>query len=421
MTTNRTTGACEVLYACRMCGGTDLESYLDLGMHPLADAFTRTVQEPQVYYPLKVWLCRGCGLSQLGVTVDPELLYQRSYPYESSVTEAGRRHFEQMAADLVRRFGLRSSDLALDIGSNDGVTLRGFRNAGVRTVGVDPAVDQVAASIRAGFPTLNAWWGQYSARDVVLVYGQASLITATNVFAHVHDLADFMAAVDRVLAPNGVLVIEAPWFLKLVQDLEYDTIYHEHLTYLTVKTVAAFMGRRGFVLFDVERVGIHGGSIRLFVGRGKNGERHVIDGVVDNAIDEEAAAGIHEYGTLQKFARRVQAHRGALRDFLGALKADGKRLAGISAPAKGSTLINYCGLGEYLEFLTEASSRKLGRFAPGSCLPVLGDQALNDFSIDYGLILAWNFAQDIASRQTAFTSRGGQLLRPIPVPALVAA
>jgi SAM-dependent methyltransferase len=407
--------------ACRMCGGSALARYLDLGHMPPADQFLRPDQlaGPTVHYPLEVCLCLDCGLSQLGYVVSPKTLYQDEYPYEASVTRAGKTHFRQFAADVVSRFGFDERCLAVDVGSNVGVLLSGFAAEGMRVLGIDPAENIVEIANSDGIPTIAAMFSLDVARGVAEEHGRASVITATNVFAHVDDLNEFMRAVDELLADDGVLVIEAPWIANLLLNLEYDTIYHEHLSYIAIKPLQRFFERLGMRLFDAREVDIHGGSIRIFVDRGR---RPVENATLDDLLRRETDAGAFDLDRLHRFAEQVAANRIELQALLHDLRRDGKRIVAVSAPAKGMTLLNYCRLGpETLEYVTEKSRLKIGRFTPGMHLPVVGDDELLRSPPDYALLLAWNFADEIIENLREFAEAGGRFIVPIPSPRIVAA
>lgn len=406
--------------ACRMCGGASLERYLDLGHMPPADQFIRPDQlaGPTVHYPLEVYLCLDCGLSQLGYVVAAETLYQDEYPYEASVTRAGKAHFRAFAGAVVERFGFDESCLAVDIGSNVGVLLAGFAEEGMTVLGIDPAENIAQIANDLGIPTIAAMFSPDVAGVAAAEHGHASVITATNVFAHVDDLNEFMRAVDALLADDGVLVIEAPWIAHLLRDLEYDTIYHEHLSYLAVRPLEAFFERLGMRLFDVDEVDIHGGSIRIFVDRGR---RPVERATIDDHLRREADAGAFDLERLVEFAERVASNRRELQSLVQALRRDGKRIVAVSAPAKGMTLLNYCRLGtETLEYVTEKSRLKIGKLTPGMHLPVVGDDELLRTRPDYALLLAWNFADEIIDNLREFAEGGGRFIVPIPSPRIIA-
>ncbi len=404
---------------CRMCKGTDLELFLDLGFTPPADQFRRKEQlaEPDVHYPLEVVVCRDCGLSQLNHIVSPEILYRQDYPYESSTTKMGRVHWTEFAESCVKMLGLGKQDLVVDVGSNVGVLLECFRNAGTSILGVDPAVNIALLAEKRGIETIPEFFSMDVAEKILKEKGKVSAITATNCFAHVNDLDAFMRAADRLLNERGVLIIEAPYFANLLGNLEYDTIYHEHLSYLSVKPLKKFFGRFGMEIFDVQQRDIHGGSFRVFVSRA--GVRRVAP-VVEELLASEEQKGIHKPGVLKEFAAAVQKNREDLLWLLRSLKHDGKKIAGVSAPAKGMTLLNYCHLGtETLDFVTEKSALKIGRYTPGAHIPVLSDQELLNRMPDYALLLAWNFAEEIMANLSEYRKKGGKFIIPIPSPRII--
>ena len=405
--------------ACRTCGSTDLERYLDLGHTPPADQFRRADQlgGPSVHFPLEVYACMRCGLSQLGYVVAPEILYQDEYPYEASTTQAGRHHFRAFAASVARRYGIGSDDLVVDIGSNVGVLLSGFADEGTRVLGIDPAHNIAAIANERGIPTVADFFGPAVASRVVREHGQASVICGTNVFAHVDDLETFMRAVDALMAPQGMFIFEVPYFANLLTSLEYDTIYHEHLSYVSVKPLVPFFARFGMRIFDIKEVDIHGGSFRIFVDRGV---RAADDALIESFLAREEREGAHDLTRLRRFAGQVSENRAQLTELLRDLRARGKRIAGVSAPAKGMTLLNYCRLGtETLDFVTEKSRLKIGRYTPGTHIPVVPDAELLAERPDYALLLAWNFAEEIMANLREYRAAGGQFIIPIPSPRVV--
>ena len=405
---------------CRMCRKSELTKFLDLGCAPPSDQFKRKEQliEPDIYYPLEVFLCNQCGLAQLGYTVSPEILYRNDYPYESSITKAGQKHFFRFAQSVTERLHLGPSDLAVDVGSNVGVLLSGFKESGVRVLGVDPAANIVRIAEKRGIETLNEFFGISVAQTIAKQKGRASVITATNVFAHVDDLHAFMQAVDALLGDKGVFIFEAPHFMHLVQSVEYDTIYHEHLSYLSLTPLIPFFKQFHMEVFDVEQVDIHGGSFRVYVARSRDGR--AIAPAVQKMLDTEDQVKLHSLPVLHEFSKRVEKNRDDITWLLRRLRHEGKRIAGISAPAKGMTLLNYCGLGgHYLDFVTEKSLLKIGRFTPGTRIPVLPDDALLEKRPDYALLLAWNFADEIMENLRDYRKAGGKFIVPIPTPRII--
>lgn len=406
---------------CRMCGSGDLYKFLDLGRTPPADQFPFETQldRAQETYPLEVVMCDGCGLAQLNYVVPAEVLYCDDYPYESSTTAAGRRHWQEFARVSTRMLGLGASDLVIDVGSNVGVLLQMFRNEGTRVLGIDPAANIAEIANGHGIETIPSFFNLSTARQVVESKGKASLITATNVFAHIDDLHQTLQAVDLLLNEKGVFVIEAPYFGELLQNLEYDTIYHEHLSYLSLRPLVQFFDRFGMEVFEVQRRDIHGGSFRTFVRR-KGSIAGPVASIVEELLAAEERDGIYEHQTLDRFAEAVARNRADLNVLLRSLKAHGKRIVGVSAPAKGMTLLNYCGIDkDLLDFVTEKSTLKIGRFTPGAHIPIVSDDALLARQPDYALLLAWNFAEEIMNNLSEFSARGGKFIIPVPTPKIV--
>ena len=404
---------------CRMCEGERLFEFLDLGSMPPADEFRTAGQlrEPDTYFPLQVLMCEDCGLAQLGYAVPPEILYQNDYPYESSTTAFGRAHWASFAESVVTELGLEPEQLVVDIGSNVGVLLEAFKDNGMRVHGVDPAPNIVEKAVARGIDTICAFFGLEAAQAIVEAKGRASVITGTNVFAHVDDLVSFARAVDVLLADEGALIIEAPYFANLVSDTQYDTIYHEHLSYISVRPVVEFFQRFDMEVFDVQPMEIHGGSLRIFVGRTG---RYQVSSEVARLVARERDTGLHSRESLTAFSEAVQQNRRDLLTLLHGLRAEGKTVVGVSAPAKGMTLLNYCGLGkQVLDFVTEKSPLKIGRFTPGGHIPIVTDEELLTVQPDYALLLAWNFADEIMENLADYRSRGGRFVIPIPTPRVV--
>jgi len=404
---------------CRMCGSIKLYKFLELGFTPPADQFRRKDQlrEPDVYYPLQVVMCEDCGLAQLSHVVSAEVLYRNDYPYESSTTQTGRKHWASFAASVVSRLRLPKGSLAVDIGSNVGVLLGAFRDQGLTVQGVDPAANIVMIARENGIDTICDFFNEDVAREIVAAKGRASVITATNVFAHVDDLNALMESVKLLLNERGAFIFEAPYFVNLLKHNEYDTIYHEHLSYLSAKPLLPFFARHGMDVFDIEQSDIHGGSFRVFVGR--KGQWPVSPEVA-RLVGEEERLGIYSREHLDRFAAGVQQNKRDLLWLLHSLKHQGHRIVGVSAPAKGMTLLNYCRIdGELLDFVTEKSKLKIGRFTPGAHIPVVADSELLARRPDYALLLAWNFADEIMRNLEDYRRLGGKFIIPIPTPRIV--
>ncbi|MBI3331437.1 class I SAM-dependent methyltransferase [Candidatus Peregrinibacteria bacterium] len=402
-----------------MCHGQTLTPYLDLGMQPHSDGFVKeeNLLKQEHFFPLVVAHCADCGFSQLTYVVSPEYLYGEDYVYESSITETFRKHFFAMAAEIVDAYAIPADSLAVDIGSNVGLLLSGFAAKGMRIVGVDPAPTIAAIANKNGIKTIPTFFDRTTAENITKEHGRAAVITATNVFSHIDDLDAFMQAIDLLMDEHGMFVIEAHYFLDVLQKMEYDTVYHQHLSYPCVRPYTGFFARFGMEIFDVKRTPSHGGSIRVFVAR--KGARDVKP-IVREMIAEEEKAGAFDLSVLKKYAEKVSAHRIALTELLVKLKDQGKTIVGIGAPAKGNTLLNFCSINKSLfAFVTEKSTLKRGLYTPGTHLPILGDEKLLATQPDYGFILAWNFAPEIMRNLAEFQKRGGKFIIPIPSPQIV--
>lgn len=405
--------------ACHMCKGKPLYLVIDLGEHPPSDAFIPKEQlgEEEYTFPLRLMSCGVCGLLQIDYRVDPEILYQRNYLYESSTTATGREHFTNMAHEICERFSIPKGSLAVDIGSNVGVLLAGFKQVGMSVLGVDPAPQIARQAILGGIPTVIDFFSKKLAEEIVKQYGKAMVITGTNVFAHLHDLDDAVYGMKELLDTEGVIAIEAPYAVDLVLNLEYDTVYLEHIGYLSVKPMQTYFKEFGLELFDVAKVSIHGGSLRYYVGR--EGRYKVSENISKHiALEEEA--GLYDKAALAQFAKSVEKQKSDLHELLLRLKQEGKKVVGLSAPAKGTTLLNFCGIdSSMLDFVTEKNQSKIGCYSPGMHVPIVDDEALVREHADYALILAWNFADEIMRNQQEFVKRGGKFIIPIPTPRIV--
>lgn len=408
-----------IVKKCRMCKRSNLVKYLDLGFTPPADNFLTSEQlkHPETHYPLDVMVCTDCGLSQLGYVVPPEILFGVDYVYEMSITRAGREHFTKFGESVTKKLKLSSKDLVIDVGSNVGVLLEAFKNSGTRVLGIDPAITVVEIARNRGIDTIQDFFNIDLAHKILRDRGPAAVITGTNVFAHIDDLDELIKGANILLKKGGVFIFESPYFVNLIRDLEYDTIYHEHLSYLSVKPLINFFKMFGMEVFDIIESDLHGGSFRVFVSR--IGERPVAK-KVDEYVQKEEESQLYSLDNLNKFAKRVEKNRNDLINLLHSLKAEGKKIAGIAAPAKGMTLLNYCKIGpETLDFTTEKSTLKVGKFTPGMHVPIYPDSELVNKKIDYALLLAWNFADEIMNNLKEYKDSGGKFIIPIPEPKIV--
>jgi len=392
---------------------------LDLGHQPHSDDFLspERLNEVEFFYPLKLVSCEDCGLLQIDYFVNPEILYQTNYVYMTSANNIGVKHFHAMAESISSRFEFPRNSLAVDIGSNDGTLLQGFRKVGFDILGVDPATDVCRIASDNGVPVIVDFFGNAVAERISKENGKAKVITGTNVFAHMHELDSATAGMVHLLDEDGVLVIEAPFAKDMIEKLEYDTIYHQHIGYISVKPLQSYLARFGLEIFDVEPQEIHGGVLRYFVGH--HGKRPVMPSV-SSYIAEEEEFGLYDKESLKNFQARVERQRRDLLDLVRRLRDEGKSIAIVSAPAKGNTLLNYCNIDTSLvEFATEHNLLKVGKYTPGTHIPIFSDSELLVRRPDYAIILAWNFADQIMEKLSEYREGGGQFIIPIPDPKIV--
>ncbi len=404
--------------ACLGCGGILPEPFLDLGRTPLANSYLRRDQLdlPEESFRLAVAYCPSCHLVQLTDRVPPEKMF-REYLYFSSYSDSFLAHARAMANSLIERFGLDSSSRVLEIASNDGYLLQYFLERGIAVLGVEPARNIAAQAQRRGIPTLNRFFAEDAAGEILARFEHADLIVGNNVLAHVPGINGFLAAVAACLKSDGCAVFEFPYLKELLDNTEFDTIYHEHVFYYSLSAVRGLAARAGLELFDVEFHPLHGGSLRVLLQH--HGQRP-IQPAVTAMLAAEDASGLTSGGHFVSFGLRVEALKSRLLGLLKELKAGGKRLAAYGAPAKGNTLLNYCGIGrELLDFTVDRSPHKQGMLLPGSHLPILAPAELLARSPDYALILPWNLADEIVSQQREYLRGGGRFIVPVPEPRIL--
>lgn len=405
---------------CRACGSDSLVRYLDLGRTPLANSYVSEadLSEPEFVEELAIQLCRTCGLSQLTRVVHPDLMF-RNYLYVSSTPATFRAHCSEMAQTLLVAARAEPGDLVLDIASNDGCLLRAFRDVGLSIVGVDPAENLATEANASGVPTICEYWSATIAARLVAEYGRPRIITATNVVAHVDDLDGFMAGVATCLAPDGLFAMECPYVLDFIEHNEFDTAYHEHLSYVGVTPITHLVARHGLSVLDVEYFAdIHGGTVRIYIGR--TAERAPAARVAEY-LEREQAFGITEEAPYRAFAERVSRVREELLAMLHRLKAQGRTVWGYGASAKGNTLANYVGLTpDLVPVVVDDNPKKWSLYCPGSHMRITGTSELQSSPPDYLLLLAWNFQSEIMRRSRA-AGFSGSFIAPVPEPTIVTA
>jgi SAM-dependent methyltransferase len=399
---------------CRLCESRQLTRVLSLPPTPPANAFVPAdrVGEAQACYPLDIYLCDSCSHLQLLDVVDPEILF-RDYVYVSGTSPSFVRHFQDYAADCIARFSPPKRSLAVDIGSNDGTLLGFFKATGMTVLGIDPANAIAEAATNRGIETWPEFLSEPIVRRIHTQKGRAALVSANNVFAHVDDLAGFADCVRELLAPDGVYVFEVSYAADVHQDVLFDTIYHEHLSYHTVKPLIPFFAAHGLELFAARRVPTHGGSLRGFVQRA--GGPQALDGSVTALVAAEAERQLDRVESWLAFAERINQVGEKLTDLLVQLKAGGKRIAGFGAPAKATTLMYRFGLDrEVIDYIVDDSPLKQGLFTPGRHVPVVPWSQAETERPDYMVVLAWNFASAIIANHTKYLETGGHFIVPLP-------
>lgn len=398
---------------CRICGSEKLSIYLDLGRTPLANSYLKEEEllQPEFKEELAIQLCTECGLSQLTRVVNPDMMF-KNYLYVSSTTQTFRDHCSEMAKTTIETTSAHPHDLVLDIASNDGCLLSKFRDVGMNVLGVDPAENLAVEANTKGIRTICAYWSKDLAKDIVSRFGMPKIITATNVFAHVDDLHEFVEAVKICLAPRGIFVIEFPYLMDFIKKNEFDTTYHEHLSYIGILPVSTLMNRHELQVFNVQYFeDLHGGTVRVFVSRIGD---YAINQSVMQYIQKEQIFDLKSTVPYHLFAKRIMQNKIALRNMICDLLARGKTIWAYGASAKGNTLMNFFELtSEDIPVVIDDNPKKLGYYTPGSRMKIVGIDELGKLKVDYLLLLAWNFQREIVKRCLEKEYKGDFIL-PVP-------
>jgi hypothetical protein len=406
-----------VLYVprCRFCDTPLRQTFVDLGMSPLCESYLSANQLNRVepFYPLHVRVCGHCFLVQLEEYVSPEDIFS-DYAYFSSYSETWLAHAKAYAEQMTARFHLNTNSLVVEVASNDGYLLQHFVEKQIPVLGIEPAANTASVAVEKGVPTLVKFFGRTTARELVAHGKQADLLLGNNVLAQVPDLNDFVAGMKILLGPSGVLTLEFPHLMRLMEENQFDTIYHEHFSYFSFLTAERIFAAHGFTLFDVEELSTHGGSLRIYA-------RHVEDSskVVSARVHElrarEESAGFARLDRYHSFAEQVKETKRKLLEFLIEAKHAGKRIAGYGAPGKGNTLLNFCGIRtDFLDYTVDRSPHKQGKFLPGTHIPIYPPDRIKQTRPDYLLILPWNLKDEIMKQNMYVREWGGQFVVPIP-------
>ena len=404
---------------CQISHSANLQSFLFLGFVPPVNDMQPVGGRPveRSMYPLELLYCPDSHLVQIGCQVDPEVLFPPEYPYTSGTTRILRENFSDLFEQCRNRLGIDGSTFVIDIGSNDGTLLSNFKDGGCRVLGIDPT-DRARLANERGIHSLQVFFSRETARSVAAEYGAASLVTATNVFAHMPDIDEVVAGILDILDETGVFVSESHYLLDLIGTLQYDTVYHEHLRYYSLHSLKFLLEKHGLEIFHVKRIPTHGGSIRVFAARK---ERYRVDPSVPNQLEEEQEAGLLDPETYRRFARHVRQSKLDLLSLLRDVKARGGRIYGIGAPSRASTLIAYTGLDhEMIDCVLEIQgSHKIGKYMPGTRIPVLEESELFRDQPEYALLLSWHIAGELMPKLTGKGYKGKYIV-PLPSPEIAA-
>jgi len=402
---------------CRFCGNELHQVFVDLGMSPLANSYlmVEDLQKMEPHYPLCIYVCDKCYLAQLPVFETPEGIFS-DYAYFSSFSDSWLKHAKSYTDLMVERFGYNTNSYVVEIASNDGYLLQYFKEKSIPILGIEPAKNVAEAANEAGIPTLVKFFGTNTAKELAAEGKHADLVIGNNVLAHVPGLNDFVEGMKIILKKDGVITMEFPHLMRLVAENQFDTMYHEHFSYFSFSTVEKVFAKHGLTLFDVEELTTHGGSLRIYARHSEDNTKPVGKRVSDLKSREEAA-GMTKMEYYLSFGEKVKETKRNILEFLIKAKREGKSIAGYGAPAKGNTLLNYCGVGtDFVEYTLDRSPHKQGQYLPGTHIPIYHPDKIKETKPDYLLILPWNLKEEIMEQMSYIREWGGKFVTLIPEP-----
>jgi SAM-dependent methyltransferase len=384
-------------------------------MSPLCESYVSPdkANEMEAFYPLHVYVCEGCFLAQLEQYVSAEAIFSE-YAYFSSYSDSWLEHSKHYTEMIVARLGLDRGSTVMELASNDGYLLQYFVEKGIRAIGVEPAANVAAVAEKKGVPTVVKFFGRDTARELTEQYSRVDLLIGNNVLAQVPDLNDFVGGMKIVLKPNGVITMEFPHLMRLMNENQFDTIYHEHFSYFSFISAERIFARHGFTLFDVEELATHGGSLRIYARHNEDDAKPISDRVLEMRRKEHAA-GFGKIETYRDFGEQVKETKRKLLEFLIGAKRQGKSVVGYGAPGKGNTLLNYCGVRtDFIDYTVDRNPYKQGKLLPGTHIPILHPDKIMETKPDYLMILPWNFKDEIMEQMSGIRRWGGKFVVPIP-------
>ena len=410
-----TDGTKKRIKSCRFCGSTLEVTFVDLGMSPLCQDHVKPEEMNQMepFYPLHAYVCKTCFLVQLEEFVSPSVIFN-DYAYFSSYSDSWLQHAKAYTDQMVERFKLNKKSQVVEIASNDGYLLQYFMEKAIPVLGIEPASNVAEAAVKKGIPTVVKFFGEKIAREVAHEEGKADLLLGNNVLAHVPDINDFVTGMKIMLKPEGIITMEFPHLMRLIEENQFDTIYHEHFSYLSFTTVGKIFAAHGLTVFDVEELPTHGGSLRIYARHQEDATLQVSARVAD-LLNREKTAGFSQLEYYLSFGEKVKETKRKLLEFLIKVKREGKSVSGYGAPGKGNTLLNYCGIRtDFIDYTVDRSPHKQGNFLPGTHIPIYHPDKIRETRPDYVLILPWNLKDEIMKQMSYIHEWGGQFVVPIP-------